>query len=298
MVELLKRYGANPLSGVKHGESIETEFRQAVKSGEVKKVRNMLALFEAEGSPNTLQQLATRDELGQTPLHLAALHGHDEIIRMILNHGAPVDPLNQEGYTPLHKLIWQAHDGGLDEIIHDMVIAGANIKSADESGRTALMRVIEANRTKLVELLLSKGADVSAIDTDQRGALVYAAGGTPKNFLILRLLFEHKRQSDGSLCPAIADQIYKADNTGKTPFLAACYADEKMMLILERGMNTGNSTPASRTAHGYRLLRAAILSSSKQCVKFLLDRGKDFIDLDKVYQDPALAASFAIMSRK
>jgi len=41
------------------------------------------------------------DESGNTPLHLAALHGHFKIINMLIDHGASVDPRNILQWTPL-----------------------------------------------------------------------------------------------------------------------------------------------------------------------------------------------------
>jgi ankyrin repeat protein len=42
------------------------------------------------------------EETGNTPLHLAALHGRRQVVQSLLDHGAEVNSRNREGWTPLH----------------------------------------------------------------------------------------------------------------------------------------------------------------------------------------------------
>ncbi|CAB4029582.1 serine threonine- phosphatase 6 regulatory ankyrin repeat subunit B-like, partial, partial [Paramuricea clavata] len=51
------------------------------------------------------------NEEGYTPLHGAASRGHDGILQLLLNHGASVNAVNEEGYTPLHDAASRGHDG-------------------------------------------------------------------------------------------------------------------------------------------------------------------------------------------
>ena len=39
---------------------------------------------------------------GYTPLHMAVLHGHDDMVRLFLEHGAHVSTQNHKNLTPLH----------------------------------------------------------------------------------------------------------------------------------------------------------------------------------------------------
>ncbi|KNB73616.1 hypothetical protein ADS79_06660 [Brevibacillus reuszeri] len=41
-----------------------------------------------------------------TALHRAAEHGDDEIVRLLLEHGASIDILNEFGGTALNSCIW------------------------------------------------------------------------------------------------------------------------------------------------------------------------------------------------
>src|ERR1039458_1059816 len=42
------------------------------------------------------------DDAGRTPLHLAATHCHTDVVLLLLNKGAKIDPKAAGGATPLH----------------------------------------------------------------------------------------------------------------------------------------------------------------------------------------------------
>lgn len=69
----------------------ETPLKIAVVRDDVQTVTDLL---EAGADPN----LPSEDE--QTPLHHAASHGHLEIIRLLLAHGALTTPVDIYGFTP------------------------------------------------------------------------------------------------------------------------------------------------------------------------------------------------------
>ena len=48
-----------------------------------------------------------RDNLDMTPLHLAALGGHKKIVKILINSGALINPINLHGNTPIDLAIKQ-----------------------------------------------------------------------------------------------------------------------------------------------------------------------------------------------
>jgi len=66
---------------------------QAASGGYVEQV---LFLLEVCGSNPSL-----RTRYGWAPLHWAAYHGHSEVVRILLKHGANPSPHLDTGHTPL-----------------------------------------------------------------------------------------------------------------------------------------------------------------------------------------------------
>ncbi|CAM9402076.1 unnamed protein product, partial [Laminaria digitata] len=74
------------------------------------------------------------NDIGQSPLHIAASIGNTEVARALLACGARPGATDKRGATPLHNAVLYAH--------HDIVLAllagGANVGRANEEGKTAL----------------------------------------------------------------------------------------------------------------------------------------------------------------
>src|SRR5215471_11886460 len=66
----------------------------------------------------------TRGLFGVTPLHLAAYRGNTEIVRLVLDSGAEVDPPGEEACTPLHEAI----SGGHVETARLLICRGAELR--------------------------------------------------------------------------------------------------------------------------------------------------------------------------
>jgi ankyrin repeat protein len=77
----------------------------ACANGQLHKVREIL-----QKDPDIINRL---DQciglLGDTPLHKAASQGHDDILQLLLNHGASVDTVNYLDFTPLHHAACRGH---------------------------------------------------------------------------------------------------------------------------------------------------------------------------------------------
>lgn len=69
----------------------------AVKSGDMKKVSEIL---------NSNESVSVVDKDGNTALHWAAAHEHDDLVRELIKHGSSVNATNRLGATPLFML-WQ-----------------------------------------------------------------------------------------------------------------------------------------------------------------------------------------------
>ena len=54
---------------------------------------------------------------GRTPLHLAALQGHMQLVKLLENSGANVNASDEHGMTPLHKAAVQGHADTVAELL-------------------------------------------------------------------------------------------------------------------------------------------------------------------------------------
>jgi len=67
-----------------------------------------------------------------TPLHLAAFHGHKDVVEFLLAHEAEVNSKTTAGLTPLHMAAQIGNQG----VMEVLLAHGANINAIDSKGWT------------------------------------------------------------------------------------------------------------------------------------------------------------------
>ena len=97
------------------------------------------------------------NEIGERPLHLAALSGHKECCELLLENGADSGATTLKRQTPLHH----AAIGGKVDCISLLLEHGVDPDSTDGRGWTALHYAVENSRIDCVRNLLEGGADAS-----------------------------------------------------------------------------------------------------------------------------------------
>ena len=92
-----------------------------------------------------------RDDTATTPLHNAAIGGHNEIVELLIAKGADVNSKGLGGVnTPLHNAIMKRHK----EIVELLIANGADVNALNEYGDIAL----GVARNEYADLLRNHGA--------------------------------------------------------------------------------------------------------------------------------------------
>lgn len=102
-------------------------------------------------------------------LVLAADLGFDEIVKMLILRGAPLEAKDKNGHTALSICAKNGHLTTLKILIN----AGANV-NVEPQGRSVLMHVVEKNNMLISQLLIAAGADLNYSDAEGDTALKIA----------------------------------------------------------------------------------------------------------------------------
>jgi ankyrin repeat protein len=97
-------------------------------------------------------QINVQNQLGETPLMLAAITNQLELAKVLLARGADV---NRPGWTPLHYASTRGHS----EMMRLLLEHDAYIDSESANGTTPLMMAAYSAPSLAVKLLLEEGAD-------------------------------------------------------------------------------------------------------------------------------------------
>ncbi|RYF33011.1 MAG: hypothetical protein EOO38_30465, partial [Cytophagaceae bacterium] len=118
---------------------------------------------------------------GSTPLHIAALWGTLRTAQELVKHGADVNARDGQGFTPLHLTLKNPTDRFMRRAINITTFllgAGANPNIASSGGDAPLHLAARVGNTRLITLLLDKGAHINTRSADGETALLILTNRT------------------------------------------------------------------------------------------------------------------------
>jgi hypothetical protein len=133
------------MMNVKLGERGRTQLHFCAENGLTTSVKRLLSI-------RNINVNVKDDEFGETPLDNAALNGHIEIARLLLQNGAEVNVRNNYGNTPLH---YAAENGHVD-ILHLLVENGADLEAQSNYGERALHYAARYGNLPFIQELISR----------------------------------------------------------------------------------------------------------------------------------------------
>ncbi|TRY55963.1 hypothetical protein DNTS_011345 [Danionella cerebrum] len=185
------------------------------------------------------------DRSGDTMLIGAVRGGHVEIVRALLHKYADIDIRGQENKTALY---WAVEKGNAT-MVRDILQCNPDTETTTKDSETPLIKATKMRNIEIVELLLDKGAKVSAVDKAR------LKGDTPLHIAIRgrsRRLAELllRNPKDGRL-------LYRPNKAGETPYNIDC-SHQKSILTQIFGARHLSPTESDGDMLGYDLYSSAL----------------------------------------
>ncbi|XP_014231263.2 ankyrin-1-like [Trichogramma pretiosum] len=219
LAELLLRRGANLNLANEEGLTALHLICKSLRYYDLTKM-----ILELIDEKHRSAQVNSRDQMGNTPLHFASgAFGDNEVIELLLRHGADPNAANAEGLTPLHMFCKRKYDSNLTEIffnINDELNQLVEVDARDILGRSPLNYAVDNGHKKAIESLLRRGPDKNWIflNDDERTSW----GSTPKrggDIDVVMMLFELSEEKH--------QLVNRTNEDGSTPLHIICSRDNE-----------------------------------------------------------------------
>jgi Ankyrin repeats (3 copies)/Ankyrin repeats (many copies) len=151
---------------------------EAVQTGNLKMLKSLLANGCA----------SKPDVFGRTPLFVAAIEDRLEMVKVLVEHGAPIDQRTNNGTTPL---LTAAYAGHL-EIVKVLLAHGASVDIARQyGGATPLLFAVEGGHLDIVKVLVEHGASIDQANIYDSTATPLFVAAQQRNLEIVKVLVDH-----------------------------------------------------------------------------------------------------------
>ena len=237
----------------------------------------------------------SRFDDGQTPLHLAAIYGHNAIAKYLLENNADTSVQDSSGATPLHEAVRY----GNVEIAKALLNSGANVNARDNLGKTPVMLILpKAKTAEIYKLLIAFRADLSQKDmfgdTVLHTASMLNVGADTFSILIdggadvdarnkegvtpLTIAVQKNDLETVKLLTAAGADIHTQDTNGNSPLSIALAGSAEMLEAIVNERNAGSTDSNGNTPLHLALICDAPLAKIQYMISLMKDvntRNKD-----------------------
>ena len=256
-----------------------------------------------------------RGNLGQTPLHRAAIRLFPEAIKVLIQHGAnvnlvddngqtalhcvkpgdvesvacmdllcvmgaDVNAINNRGMTPLHTntLRTSKRSWYTSDLLY-LIRAGSHIEMTDNRGRTPLTITAEHGCSHVAQALLQHGADPNTRDELGNTPLFLNTINTNPSVDYVKLLLRYNAN------------VNARNHVCDTPLHRACAQNRPVLGWVKALLNAGADVHA-KNCNGDTPLHMASLVRWTEIVSLLLDHGADTRIINHLGYTPCNQPSF------
>ncbi|PPE01924.1 hypothetical protein GOBAR_DD01064 [Gossypium barbadense] len=224
-------------------KSVEIKEKDLFKAAE----KGDSSIFKPLSEDQITKSLKLRNEDARSLLHVAVSSAHPEVVKLLSAAAdeSVVNGIDEEGWAPIHSA---ASIGNL-EIMEILLSKGANVNVKNDGGRIALHYAASKGWLKIAELLISHGAKINSKDK---------ASSTGKSALCELLIEE-------------GAEVEATDRAGQTPLMSAviCQNKEVALLLIRHGADVD-----IEDKEGYTVLGLA----SKDFRSILIDAAKAMLE--------------------
>ncbi len=186
-----------------------------------------------------------------TPLHHAARFGYQKVVIWLIGHGADVNAVAYNGFTPLH--LTERKD-----IAELLINAGADLKKQNSFGKTALQFASETGKQDVVDAIVKSGQKLD----------LYTSLVLKKRDVAIKILIEDPNAIVGGNGGSDL-----GENTTPLGWAAEKGDLELAELLIEAGAPINDPTECIRYGGTATPLCNAVWAGKTEMVQFLLERG-------------------------
>ncbi|XP_048242612.1 ankyrin-3-like [Haliotis rufescens] len=203
-----------------------------------------MAIVQRLLSDSNINQLGME---GWTPIMVAAVKGHQRVLDLLESKGADLSLVSSSGSSLLHL----ACQGGNKSMVQ-YLLSDSNINKTRMDGWTPIMVAAVSGNKSVFDLLESKGADLSLVDTSGAGLLHFACQGG--NLAIVQYLLSDSNINQRGL-------------HGWTPIMVAAFLAHKRVFDY---LESKRADLSLVSPSGASLLHLACQGGNKAIVQHLL----------------------------